>query len=68
MQLVLRGRTLVGVCLVAVAALGADAPRIIWASQPVRPDETLVLAGEGFTAESVVGAGTTFTITLQAAR
>jgi len=55
----LRGRMLAAICFVAVALLGegmagAEAPQIIWASEPVRPDETLVLAGEGFTSESVV--------------
>jgi len=59
MFFLLRGGVVAGVCFTAVAVFsegvsGAEAPQIIWASEPVRPDETLVLAGEGFTSDSVV--------------
>ena len=33
------------------------APHVIWASEPVRPDETLMVMGEGFTSNSVVELG-----------
>jgi len=35
---------------VAPAAAAADNPTIVWASSPVRPDETVVIAGDSFTA------------------
>ena len=39
--------------LATLHAAGA-APQVYWASDPVRPDETVVLIGEGFTSNSVV--------------
>ncbi len=35
----------------------SSAPQIVWASGPIRPDETLVLMGECFTSNSVVEMG-----------
>ena len=40
--------------LVAVAANNDVSPQIVWASDPVRPGETLVVMGEGFRSNSVV--------------
>jgi len=42
--------------LVALHAAGAT-PQIVWASDPVRPDETVVVMGEGFSSNSVVEMG-----------
>jgi len=41
------------VSLAMVQVAGA-APQIVWASDPVRPDETVVVMGEGFTSNSVI--------------
>jgi hypothetical protein len=38
---------------VAPAAAASDNPTIVWASSPVRPDETVVIAGDSFTASDV---------------
>ena len=40
--------------LPACVCFSRAAPQIIWASDPVRPGETLVVMGEGFTSNSVV--------------
>ena len=51
--------TLTSLLLVPLTALNAadTAPQVIWASEPVRPDETLMVMGEGFTGNSVVELG-----------
>ncbi len=51
--------TLTSLLLVPLSArCAADtAPQVIWASEPVRPDETLMVMGEGFTGNSVVELG-----------
>ena len=36
------------------ACFSREAPQILWASDPIRPGETLLLTGEGFTSNSVV--------------
>lgn len=43
--------------LIAPVPAIADAPVITWASDPVRPDETVVLFGEGFSGDCVVELG-----------
>ncbi len=40
--------------LPACVCFSRYAPQIIWASDPIRPGETLVVMGEGFTSNSVV--------------
>jgi len=40
--------------LPACVCFSRSAPQIIWASDPIRPGETLVVMGEGFTSNSVV--------------
>lgn len=43
--------------LCACASFAQEAPQIIWASDPIRSGETLLLTGEGFTRNSVVELG-----------
>jgi hypothetical protein len=47
---------LLSLAVVARSAAGAP-PQIVWASDPIRPDETLVVIGEGFSSNSVVELG-----------
>ena len=51
--------TLTALLLAPLVALNAadTAPQVIWVSEPVRPDETLMVMGEGFTSNSVVELG-----------
>ena len=43
-----------GFCLLASGKTGEGIPQIVWASDPVRPGETLVVMGEGFSSNCVV--------------
>ena len=47
------GILLLSLAFTALRSAGAT-PQIIWATDPVRPGETLVLTGDGFTGNSVV--------------
>lgn len=46
--------SVLSITLSASVCLSRGAPHIVWASDPIRPGETLVVMGEGFTGDSVV--------------
>jgi parallel beta-helix repeat protein len=53
----MKNKNLIAVLLItlpASACFSRAAPQIIWASDPIRPGETLVVMGEGFSGNSVV--------------
>ncbi len=48
------GLSTVFLALPLCVCFSREAPQIIWASDPIRPGETVLLTGEGFTSNSVV--------------
>lgn len=59
MPIVILHRVVVIVALVNAAAVAAESPAIFWASSPVRPNETVLIAGHALVAPESDGAVTT---------